>query len=378
LYFKQLELKNFRNYSSLTTDFSSQMNIFLGSNGQGKTNLLEALYLLSQGDSFRYGENDVFLKKGHNEAIVRTQLTSKELDFDITLQVLKSRKNYFLNSKKVSSNSISDKFHCILFSPESLSAIKEGDDQRRQLLDDLLGSAGPQEAQLVQDFKKTLRTRNKVLKDYVNGNYTEKQAKELLESLDPIFLKLSTELCTARIEILNKILPDVNNAMRFIEGKTIVDISVEYVISGKNALHLKKDEIHDIMYKRSQELRSAELSLGTSLVGPQKHDITFLYNQNNSRFFCSQGQQRGLILSYKMAQIVYHRRIHGNDPVLMLDDVLSELDQERRSALISFLKEIKAQIFITTTDLHLHEEMRTHETAVFKIAEGQILERSLL
>jgi len=99
----------------------------------------------------------------------------------------------------------------------------------------------------------------------------------------------------------------------------------------------------------------------------------FLYNQKDSRFYCSQGQQRALILSFKMAQIVYHRTVHGTYPILLLDDVLSELDVVKRGALIEFLHNTQTQIFLTTTDLHLPEEMNMSESKVFEVKEGRIL-----
>ncbi|MBO9668387.1 MAG: DNA replication and repair protein RecF, partial [Bdellovibrio sp.] len=118
----------------------------------------------------------------------------------------------------------------------------------------------------------------------------------------------------------------------------------------------------------------AELSSGTSLVGPHKHDIVFLYGGKDSRFFCSQGQQRAIILSFKMAQIVYHRKAHGTYPVLMLDDVLSELDKAKRDALITFLHEINTQIFVTTTDFTLPESFSLDQLSVVRIKDGQILD----
>lgn len=125
-----------------------------------------------------------------------------------------------------------------------------------------------------------------------------------------------------------------------------------------------------MIQKRSLELRTAELQSGTSLIGPHKHDIKFLYGQNDSRFYCSQGQQRAIILSFKMAQIVYHRKAHGIYPVLMLDDVLSELDKTKRDALITFLHEIKTQIFVTTTDFELPTSFTLDQTQVFQVQNG--------
>src|SRR6185312_16818402 len=161
----------------------------------------------------------------------------------------------------------------------------------------------------------------------------------------------ATDLTWQRLEALRAILEDLNQAMNSISKNQNVDISVEYVISGENALKMSYSDVENSLQKRVLELSDAELASGSSLVGPQKHDIVFLYDQNDSRFYCSQGQQRALILSFKMAQIVYHRRVHGTYPALLLDDVLSELDPARRSSLVKFLKDIPAQIFLTTTDL---------------------------
>ncbi len=118
------------------------------------------------------------------------------------------------------------------------------------------------------------------------------------------------------------------------------------------------------------------MSAGTTLIGPHKHEILFLYDQKDSRFYCSQGQQRAIILSFKMAQVVYYKQVHGEYPVLLLDDVLSELDATKRSALISFLHEIKTQTFISSTDLTLPENFHLSETNIITLREGKLLEKS--
>jgi DNA replication and repair protein RecF len=128
-----------------------------------------------------------------------------------------------------------------------------------------------------------------------------------------------------------------------------------------------------LIEKRQKELLDAELSSGVSLVGPHKHDLRFLYGQKDSRFYCSQGQQRAIILSFKMAQIVYHRKVHGVYPLLLLDDVLSELDKNKRDALIAFLHEINTQTFITTTDFTLPESFHLKEISVIRINDGKIV-----
>ncbi len=365
-------LRNFRNFSEASTKFSPKVNIFLGDNGQGKSNLLEALYVLLTGQSFRYADNENLIKMSESESLLKAKVLQGEFDFELQLNILKSRKNHLLNGKKATAHELSRRFPVVIFSPESLSAIKEGADQRRQLVDDLIISFQPSNAELVSEFRKALKTRNKILKNYLSGDVGRQETEMLLESINPSFLKLAVDLTDQRLRALRAIHKDFNQAMQFISQRGTVDISVDYVISSEHALNFTAIDIENTLRKRMRELHDAELSSGSSLVGPQKHDVVFLYGENDSRFYCSQGQQRALILSFKMAQIVYHRRIHGAYPVLMLDDVLSELDAEKRDSLIRFLGDINTQIFITTTDFTLPSSMKFEDCAVLKVREGQI------
>lgn len=370
--FKSLRLRGFRNLHRSEIRFAERINLFLGDNGQGKTNLLEALTLCCRGDSFRSGENEVLIERGQEEAVIEAELEKKDLDYQIRLQILKSKKNAQLNFKKTSAAELRRLFPSVIFSPESLSAIKDGADQRRELVDELLVSIDPARAPLIAEYRKALRSRNRLLKDGVEGIRGPKETEELLESIDPSFLKLGTELTEGRLKALRDILSEFNNAMQYISEKSPVEISVEYSISDQEALQWDQKKVLETLTERARQLRSAELSSGLSLVGPHKHDIKFLYGLNDSRFFCSQGQQRAIILAFKMAQIVYHRRVHGIYPVLMLDDVLSELDESKRQSLICFLHEIQTQTFVTTTDIRLPDSFTLGGSAVFRLDGGRV------
>ena len=372
----KLRLKDFRNFKDLEIKFSDRLNIFIGDNGQGKSNLLEAIALLSLNESFRYADNDNLIRFNQSAAFIEGDLDRNGLDYKVKTQILKSRKNTTWNDKKVTQSSIREQFSCVVFSPESLSFIKEASDERRTLIDEALISVDPVNANLVADFRKALKTRNKLLKDYLDENLDKKSTLSVLESLEPIYLNLAAQLTLKRIKLLHNMLGGIIEAMEFISKKS-VDISVEYRISGENYLQkaneISLEQINNALYQRLQQLRDAELSSGSSLVGPHKHEIVFLYDQKDSRFYCSQGQQRALILAFKMAQIMYYYKLHEAYPILLLDDVLSELDFVKRGALIEFLQSIKTQIFLTTTDLHLPEELRMNESRVFEVKEGRIL-----
>jgi DNA replication and repair protein RecF len=151
-----------------------------------------------------------------------------------------------------------------------------------------------------------------------------------------------------------------------------VDISVDYVISQKNHLHSTAQQLYDTMSQRAQELLSSEMQSGITLVGPHKHEIQFLIDQNDSRFFCSQGQQRAFILAFKMAQIVYHERLHKQSPILLLDDVMSELDLDKQRFLMEFLQQSSSQIIVTTTDAFLPQRFWGDDGYLFNIRNGSI------
>ncbi len=372
--FERLRLVNFRNYRDVVLSFSPRVNVFLGENGQGKTNLLEALYMISQGDSFRYSDNSTLINSNNHEALIQALIVQNDLHYKLKMGLSKSRKVLTLNEKRVNSADVRKVFASVVFSPESLASIKEGADHRRELVDELLVTFDRRNVSLIADYRKALKTRNKILRNHLEGLQDSSVTAALLESLEPNFVRLGADLSHARISALAGLAKDFNNAMQYISGNSNVDISVEYLISDQNAVSFTREEVESALQKRLRELHDAELSSGTSLVGPHKHDIVFLYGQKDSRFFCSQGQQRAIILSFKMAQIVYHRKAHGTYPVLMLDDVLSELDKAKRDALITFLHEINTQIFVTTTDFTLPDSFSIDQLSVVRIKDGHILE----
>lgn len=372
--YERLRLINYRNYRDVVLSFSPRLNVFIGDNGQGKTNIIEALYLISQGSSFRYADNSTMISTGKDQAMIQTLIRENDLLYHLRLAITPSKKNLILNDKRVSSNDIRKLFATVVFSPESLSAIKEAAEERRKLIDELLVTFDQRNAALLIDFRKALKVRNKILKNNFDGKADRYLTLALLESIQPQYVRLATELTYNRVVALKGIRNELNNAMQYISANLVDELNVEYQISGTNALDFTHKQIESSLIKRHSELIDAELSQGTTLVGPHKHDVIFLYGQKDSRFFCSQGQQRAIILSFKMAQIVYHRRANGTYPVLMLDDVLSELDKTKRDALITFLHEINTQIFITTTDFNLPYSFSLDQISVKSIKDGHILD----
>jgi DNA replication and repair protein RecF len=271
-------------------------------------------------------------------------------------------------------------FPVVLFSPESLAAIKDGPDQRRQLIDNVLVTQSERDARLIREFQKSLRSRNALLKQISEG---DRRATTLgaLESITKLFLLLATQLTEARLLALRALQPGFcDTAGKIFSGQSILEplksnqarheFSFVYEISGKDALSWGADQIFDAISHRHRELESREMESGTSLIGPQKHDFRIELDKNDSRYYGSQGQQRALILAFKIAQINLHQMTLGRYPVLLLDDVMSELDSDKRGRLMEYLEQTRAQVLITATDLTWSERFSNERNAVFTVEDG--------
>lgn len=371
-----LSLINFRNFENTQIQFNERLNIFLGDNGQGKTNIIEALYLLTEGESFRYSKNENLIRLGENQAYVAAKAVNKDLDYKLALKITESKKSLIVNEKATTHNKLQH-FSAVLFSPESLNIIKESSDERRNLADQLVEQTTPNGINAIREFRKVLRTRNRLLKDIAEEKIIYQMGRDTLESVNMSYLKLAAELTYLRISVLNEIKPEVEKSINHIHNSAVsnnlVKFDFNYIISDVDHKASDLEKIAFFMKKRMQELEIAEVKSGVSLVGPQKHDISFVYNGNDSRFYCSQGQQRSIILAYKMAQIVYHHRVHGFYPLLLLDDVLSELDLTKQESLISTLNQTETQTFVSTTDVSLLSKLSMNNASVFNVSNGQII-----
>lgn len=372
---REITLKDFRNFSSLKLPVPAGVVAVVGDNGQGKTNLVEAIHLALRGTSFRHGKAEAFARnidgKPSPFSQVKIQVERKSLKYETSWTYRAGHQRLEWNEKKVSGFQIAREFPVVLFSPESLMAIKEGPEQRRLLVDELLLTHSEIAVRVLRDFSKALKTRNKILKDFKKGAATDHQTLNLLESLDPIFLPLATEVTCLRIDALRSMYQDLQRAFSQVTSLN-APLDIEYLISGYRANDWDRSEIMNAMHQRALDLRRTELESGATLIGPNRHDIRFLFAGKDSRYFCSQGQQRALILSYKMAQIMYHHRTHQVFPFLLLDDVLSELDPDRRRNLVEFLKGIPSQVFLTTTDLSFSTDFGDRTLSVYKIKNGVI------
>jgi len=366
VYISKIKTKGFRNLSRLELNPNDGLNIFIGKNGQGKTNLLETIYVASKGKSFRAGNSNEWRNQKLDENDVCSlefEIRDQNIHHNLKLGWTENAKQVLLDDKKVTTAKLIQILPIILFSPESLSSIKDGPDKRRSLIDEMLTSSFEQQ-HFYHQFKKALQNRNRFLRDCRDKQNFE---ETLYNSLNVLFLNFSTKLSIARINYLLNLEPYVKKALSLIFDDEL-DYRFDYVVSDRKVKDWDAKQILDLHQSRASQLKVAEYKSGTSLVGAHKHDIKFYINGNDSRYFSSQGQQRGLILALKMAEVLYRFK-KGEKPILLLDDVLSELDEEKRAKLLEFLKSFKTQIFITTTELLDESKLNGH---FFKIQNGDL------
>ncbi len=370
--FKNLKIVDFRNIPKIHLNMCKTLTVLVGSNGQGKTNVVEALYLLLNGISFRQGQNGHFIQKGKN-----TSLISVEVDHDgktdkLSLKFEDARKIYTLNNKKVSSYKLSSLFPSILFSPESLLAIKGGSDMRRFLIDESLALLVKESSDLLKRHRRILKSRNTLLRNVIMGKKDRKQAEPVMRSLNPLYLETTIEISYLRKKVLLDLEPVMSENLKALMNLENVYLELQYSIKGKNTRDWKREDFDAAIRYRLEELASREWSVGTSLVGPHKHDIVFKYQGMDSRYSSSQGEQRMMILAFKIAQIVYHKKIHRSFPMLLLDDVLSELDKQRGIFLIEFLRSCQVQALMTTTNLPDGQSLE--DFVFYTVKNGQLLQ----
>jgi DNA replication and repair protein RecF len=371
----KLTLYKFRNYNEINFNLNSGLNVIIGKNGQGKTNLIEAIYLLSNKGLFRPGTQTSLVSKIDNplnHMQISAIFSKNDQVHQLKYNIQNSKKKLLINNNPYNSKNTHNALQTVIFSPESLQAIKSGPEQRRLLIDEILLMNNPNNIRHLNEYKKTLKTKNKILRDYKNNKTAKEHFHNLIDSVNELFLNQNQKLTELRIEAIRSIITQVEDVYSMVNRKN-VDISVEYSISDKNVYAWSTDEIAQFSEKRLSELYQAEMSLGSSLMGAHRHDISILCNGEDSRYYCSQGQQRAIILSFKIAQILKYIEDNGEAPILLLDDVLSELDKEKRSYIVEFVNNINAQIFITSTELLIKEKLEfKKDFKIFEIENGKI------
>lgn len=340
---KVIALK-FENYRNLNDDIITPhegVNIIYGDNAQGKTNLLEALWLFCGGHSFRGSKDNELIKWDKNYARLEMRFYGQEREQKAKITFNGRQKKIEINGiEKKSTASMIEKYCAVVFSPEHLSLIKRGPSERRKFIDSAICREKLQNAVILSKYNRILSQRNSLLKDISKRPSLE----ETLSIWDEPLIKNGAMLIKKRIEYTEMLSAKASEYHTGIsQGKERLETKY---ISTTNALQNDTtEEIEKKLRKKFEENRAEDIKTGVTNAGPHRDDIEILINGKSTRQYASQGQQRSAVLSLKLAEAGVLRERMGEEPVILLDDVLSELDAGRQNYLINELK--GCQVFIT-------------------------------
>ena len=362
----ELKVKNFRNYKDLELKLNPYINIFIGDNGSGKTNILEAIYLLSLTKSCRFGLDSDLIMQGE----VNSNIVGK-VDFDDYYKSFKiefdkySKRAYINNSliKKIS-NYVGE-FAITSFLPDDIEIIKGAPSIRRNSLNIAISLIYNNYLHYVNEYNSILKIRNEYLKRLnINGEAD----KKYLDIINSKFINVGLKIYYYRffyINEVNKLLPTIYKKL---SGNS--DIKIEY-INSYGVTTYNEDELKKIMELKFSKNLYKEMMQGVTLSGVHRDDFVFLINGMDAKVYGSEGQQRLIIIAYKISELLIYKKIKKDYPVLLLDDVFSEIDIKRRNKIIKFLKQ-EMQVIITTTDLEDIDSDLVKDATIYSVKNGII------
>lgn len=354
MYIKEIKLNNFRNYKQLDLNLNKNINIIYGNNAQGKTNILESIFLCSFGKSFRTTKEKEMIMFNENNLIVEIFYQKKDRDGKIKIEI-GEKKQIYLNGVKIKKLSeLLGNINIVIFTPDDINILKDGPANRRRFLDMMIGQLRPNYVYNLNMYIKTIEQRN----NYLRQIREENKPEEMLEIWDEKLADYGEKIFNYRNEFIEKISKKINK----IHGE-ITDnkekLKIEYVSNCEN----KEDYL-----KLLKERRKLDIIKGFTTKGVHRDDFMIYINDKEVSTYGSQGQNRTVILSLKLSELnVVYEEI-GEYPILLLDDFMSELDEERRK---NFLNNIKnTQVILTGTEkIDLHDL----EYNLYNIKKGEVV-----
>lgn len=357
-----ITLENYRNIKELSVDFND-VNIIWGENAQGKTNLLEAIYLFSGAKSFRGTKDKELVKFDCDYAKMKLDFFANGREQTAEISI-KDRKTATLNGiKKRSSTELGDEIKTIIFSPDHLNMIKEGPNERRKFIDGALCQIKSNYRTLLKNYSRTLVQRNSLLR---NAESVDEVAP-MLEVWDVNLANLGAKIIYQRIMYLKAIKSYLKDIFEGISGGK-EDIELVYI--GADTYTDDVNDIEQRLYNKIKSHRKIDVLNHTTTKGPHRDDIEIMINGRSVKSFGSQGQQRSSVLALKLAEASLLREMTGENPIALLDDVMSELDEKRQDYILNHIKDL--QIFITCCDKETVLRLKKGKT--FHIANGALSE----
>lgn len=354
MWISNIKITNFRNYDKQEIKLRENINLFYGENAQGKTNIIESIFLTSIGKSFRSKKDSELIKFNEEKAIIEVHYEKKDRNGKIKIEI-SNKKEVYINGIKIQKLSeLLGNINVVIFTPDDINIIKDGPQNRRRFLDIMISQLKPNYMYNLNLYIKTLEQRNNYLKQIKR----ESKDPYLLEIWDEKLADYAEKIYNYRYEYIEKIKEKISSIHKeMTEGKE--ELKIKYISDYKN----KEDYL-----KKLKEVRKIDILKGFSTVGIHRDNFNIVLNDKDVSSFGSQGQQRSSILSLKMSELRVIEEEIGESPILLLDDFMSELDSKRKSNFIESIK--NTQVIITST-----EELDIEKIKYFKynVSNGKII-----
>ncbi|HEY4551553.1 MAG TPA: DNA replication/repair protein RecF [Bacillaceae bacterium] len=370
MYIEELELTNYRNYKELSVTFENNVNVILGENAQGKTNVMESIYVLGMAKSHRTSNDKDLIRWDAEYAKIKGRVQksrgSVPLELTISKKGKKARFNH-IEQKKLSQ--YIGNMNVVMFAPEDLHLVKGSPQVRRRFIDMEIGQVSPVYLHDMSQFQKILQQRNHYLKQL---QIKKQSDRTFLEVLTEQYIEVAVKVIRKRFEFI-RLLEEWAQPIHAGISRGLETLNIQYKPSIEVSESTDWSKMIGVFEEKFQSVREREIDRGVTLIGPHRDEMFFFVNERDVQTFGSQGQQRTTALSVKLAEIeLIHSEI-GEYPILLLDDVLSELDDFRQSHLLNTIKG-KVQTFVTTTTVDGIDHQTLREATTFSVR-GGVMER---
>lgn len=363
----KLQLDYFRNYRNSYIEFSSNINVIYGKNAQGKTNLIEAIYYLATGKAFRSNGDKELINFDFQNAIIKAQIISSNRNqtLEVKLSRIKRRELYVNDVKAKKSSELAGKLTAVLFCPDDLNIIKEGASVRRKLMDNALSQLRPAYHKALTEFNRLYEHKTKILKNH----YEKPSLLKLLDDHNQRLAELSAILIYYRSAFATGLSKRAETIHSEFSGKKEI-LTINYKTVGEiDPTNKKPYQILPHLIENQEKYKEKELISCQCLSGAHKDDLEILINGVSARKYASQGQSRTAAVSIKLAERDIYFENQGEYPILLLDDVLSELDAHRQSFVLEKIS--NGQVFITCCDKTIVS--LSNGVKLIEISDGQLI-----
>ncbi|MFS0784101.1 DNA replication/repair protein RecF [Bacillus sp. 1P06AnD] len=368
MYIESLRVKNYRNYEDLVMDFENKVNVILGENAQGKTNIMEAIYVLAMAKSHRTSNDKDLIRWDEEYAKIEGRIHKRNSTIPLELTISKKGKKAKCNHiEQQRLSQYIGNMNVVMFAPEDLHLVKGSPQVRRRFIDMEIGQVSPLYLYEYSQFQKILQQRNHYLKMLQSRKQTD---LAMLDVLTEQFIEYGVKVIEKRFQFL-KLLQKWAEPIHKGISRDLETLQIQYKPSVDVSDSMDLSKMIDEYQAKFDKIKQREIDRGVTLFGPHRDDLMFIVNGRDVQTFGSQGQQRTTALSLKLAEIELIYSEIGEYPILLLDDVLSELDDFRQSHLLNTIQG-KVQTFVTTTSVEGIDHATLREAATFEVVQGNM------